>query len=109
MLNFYCEVLGATIENEQVNIHLTQLRVGQNLIDLVEVSEKLERKSINLEHFCLRITPFDYDALKSYFSERGIELHRYGRRYGSQGMGYSFYLQDPEGNEVELCEFKENA
>lgn len=106
MLFFYCDVLGCVIENKQEAIKLTQLRVGDNLIDLLVVDESIQAKHRNLEHFCLRIAPFNYPQLKAYFEKYEIEAKHFGNRYGSKGMGDSFYISDPEGNEVELCELK---
>ena len=106
MLNFYCSILGCAIEKQQLEINLTQIRIGENLIDLVEVGEPLIKEGKNLEHFCLRINPFDYESLKNHFEKHDVPLHRYGERYGAQGYGWSFYIFDPEGNEVELTGLK---
>ena len=106
MLWFYCDLLHCVIENQQPEIGLTQLRAGDNLIDLVSIDGE-QTKGKNLEHFCLRVTPFDYNALEKYFRQNKIEPKRFGKRYGAQGIGYSFYISDPEGNEVELCELKQ--
>ena len=37
MLEFYCKVLGCSIERQQEELGLTQLRAGSSLIDLVTV------------------------------------------------------------------------
>lgn len=102
MLTFYCNILGCKIEKEQPDFGLTQLRVGDNIIDLLQAEKTDEPNARNLEHFCLRITPFDYEKLKEYFDNNGIEIKRYGNRYGAQGYGWSFYITDPEGNIIEL-------
>ena len=101
MIHFYCNILGANIEKEQPEFGLTQLRIGNNLIDLA-YDENYTPEGKNLEHYCLRIDSFNYEELKVYFASHNIELHRFGNRYGAQGYGDSFYLFDPEGNEVEL-------
>lgn len=103
LVMFYCDILGCTVENIQDSIALTQLRAGRNLIDIVEVDQMVQRDNSNLEHFCLRLENFDYSSLQHYFLKHNIKLHRYGKRYGSQGMGYSFYICDCDGNEIELC------
>ncbi len=102
MIDFYCNILGCHIEQVQEEIGLTQLRAGTNIIDLVKIEKPLNDSNRNLEHLCLRIYPFDYESLKKYFREKNIEIYRYGNRYGAQGIGPSFYLKDPEGNEIEL-------
>jgi len=103
MLNFYCDILGATVERVQKELHLTQVRIGRNLIDLVEV-DTVATEALNLEHFCLQIAPFDYEFLQEHFAHHHIDIVRYGKRYSSNGPGYSFYLRDPQGNEIELAE-----
>jgi catechol 2,3-dioxygenase-like lactoylglutathione lyase family enzyme len=52
----------------------------------------------NMEHFCLVIDPVDLDALAEHFpaSKRADGL------YGAQGIASSLYVQDPDGNTVEL-------
>jgi glyoxylase I family protein len=102
MLSFYVDILGCTIERVNTTIGLTHLRIGDNLIDLLEIEHPVTDK--NLEHFCLRISPFDYDMLKLYFEKHSIELLRYGNRYSSLGHRNSFYLKDPDGNELEFVE-----
>lgn len=106
MLHFYCDILGCAVEKQQSEINLTQVRIGENLIDLVEVNDPLTMEGKNLEHFCLRINPFDYESLQNYFQKHDVALHRYGERYSAQGYGWSFYIFDPEGNEVELTGLK---
>lgn len=102
MIHFYCDVLGCRIEKIQKDFGLTQLRAGDNIIDLISVDKAVSDSNRNLEHFCLRVAPFDFEALNNYFRNKGIEIYRYGDRYGSQGVGPSFYLKDPENNEIEL-------
>ena len=77
MLHFYCDILGCAIEKQQPEINLTQVRIGDHLIDLVEVSEPISTQARNLEHFCLRIDPFNYESLKNYFQTHDVPLHRY--------------------------------
>jgi glyoxylase I family protein len=102
MIEFYCNLLQCQIENKQPELGLTQLRAGNQLIDLVEVSHPISQDNLNLNHFCLNIKPFDFDLLKAYFEQNNVSISRYGERYGARGMRYSFYLKDPEGNEIEL-------
>jgi glyoxylase I family protein len=56
----------------------------------------------NLDHFCLRIEPFDGKALRAWLAGRGAEPGEVVQRYGAEGEGPSLYLSDPEGNMVEL-------
>ena len=110
MIGFYRDVLGCPLERERPELGLHQLRAGDSLIDLVAVDSELGRKGgaapgvegRNLDHLCIRIEPFDPAALKAHFGKYGIALGEVSSRYGAEGQGPSIYLQDPEGNTVEL-------
>ena len=110
MLDFYIDTLGCTLEREQRDIGLYQLRAGSSLIDLVPVNQKLGRmggaapgkEGRNLDHLCLRIAPFDAEAIIAYLRERKIEPGQVESRYGAEGEGPSIYITDPENNVVEL-------
>lgn len=107
---FYREVLGCSLERVQAEFALTQLRAGSTLIDLVDVTGKIGREGgaapgkegRNLEHFCLRIDPFDGEAIAAYLRARGITPGKVEQRFGADGKGPSIYIEDPEGNKVEL-------
>jgi len=110
MLHFYCEALGCTLERRQEGIGLIQLRAGGSLIDLVPVDGKLGRaggappgrEGRNLDHFCLRVEPFEPVAIREQLSRHGYEAGEVEQRYGAEGSGPSIYVTDPEGNVVEL-------
>ncbi len=110
MRAFYCEVLGCSIERHQQEIGLLQLRAGRSLIDLVAVDGKLGRmggaapgaEGHNVDHVCLRIDPFDRDAIVDHLRAHGARIGDFGPRYGAEGDGPSQYLFDPEGNTIEL-------
>jgi catechol 2,3-dioxygenase-like lactoylglutathione lyase family enzyme len=110
MLRFYCEGLGCTVEKRQEAIGLIQLRAGRSLIDLVPIDGQLGRaggappgrEGRNLDHFCLRIEPFDEAAVRHHLAAHDIEAGPVESRYGAEGTGPSIYLTDPEGNVVEL-------
>lgn len=100
-LHFYSEILGCPVERRVPSIGLVQLRAGSALIDLLP-SDSTDLRSQNMDHFCLRIRPFDPARIKKYlhaYAEGGVE-----QRYGAQGMGRSLYISDPDGNVVELKE-----
>jgi catechol 2,3-dioxygenase-like lactoylglutathione lyase family enzyme len=102
---FYCDVLGCTIEKIQAGIGLTQLRAGRSLIDLLDVTiagESAPQGARNMDHFCLRIEPFDADAISAFLRRQGIDPGEVASRYGADGQGPSIYLNDPDGNTVEL-------
>lgn len=109
MTRFYCDVLGCTVEKEQPDLGLTQLRAGRSLIDLLAVGASIDRADSgvpgagrNMDHLCLRIEHYDAEALVAHLSAQGVRLGEQGRRYGADGFGQSLYLFDPEGNMVEL-------
>ena len=110
MLAFYVGALGCTKEKVQVAIGLWQLRAGDSLIDLVTIDGQLGREGgrapgaegRNLDHLCLRIEPFDGERLIEHFGSLGIDVGNVVSRYGAEGCGPSIYLEDPEGNVVEL-------
>jgi glyoxylase I family protein len=110
MLRFYCEVLGCSVERRQDEIGLVQLRAGSSLIDLVPVDGRLGRaggsapgpQGRNLDHFCLRVEPFDAAAISAHLRSHGASPGEVELRNGAQGEGPSIYVADPEGNTVEL-------
>ena len=103
MKKFYCDILGCTIEREQPKHNLIQLRFGANLIDLIEDKNYEPGKLGNLAHFCLRIAETDFAKLEQDMLLQGIKLRDQGERRNAKGVGYTCYLTDPEGNEVELA------
>jgi glyoxylase I family protein len=110
MVAFYCDVLGCSIERRRDELGLVQLRAGRSMIDLVPVEGKLGRaggaapgpEGRNLDHFCLRVDPFDERAIRRHLEAAGIAAGEAVPRYGAEGEGPSIYVTDPEGNVVEL-------
>ena len=110
MRQFYCEVLGCRVEKIQEAIGLVQMRAGRSLIDLVDVAGKLGqmggappgREARNMDHFCLRIEPFDAATISAHLQAQGITPGEVVSRYGAEGEGPSMYITDPEGNGIEL-------
>lgn len=110
MVRFYCDVLGCSVERVQERFGLTQLRAGESLIDLVALDGELGRRGgagpgkegRNVDHFCLRIEPFDAAAIQKHFAAKGYDCGEEKSRFGADGQGPSVYLVDPEGNGVEL-------
>ena len=110
MLAFYRDVLGCGVERRQDDIGLIQLRAGRSLIDLVPVDGALGRaggaapgkEGRNLDHFCLRVEPFDENAIRARLEAHGVDAGAVASRYGAEGQGPSLYVSDPEGNVVEL-------
>lgn len=110
MLAFYAGVLGCRVERREDRLGLVQLRAGASLIDLVPVDGPLGRRGgaapaaggRNLDHFCLRVEPFDAEAIRAHLRAHGAEPGEVAARVGAEGEGPSIYVADPEGNVVEL-------
>lgn len=110
MLTFYCNALGCIVERRQDEIGLIQLRAGKSMIDLVPIDGKLGKAggaapgcdAKNLDHFCLRVEPFDEPSIRDHLLRHGVEAGPVESRYGAAGEGPSIYVTDPDGNVVEL-------
>lgn len=110
-LAFYRDVLGADIERKLERIGMVQLRVGASIIDLVDLNgdwlksagaKAFTPDAVNVDHICIRIEPFDEQAIEAYLKGHGVEIGEKGVRYGAQGDGPSIYVRDPFGTTVEL-------
>jgi glyoxylase I family protein len=110
MMRFYTEVIGCPVEKIQENLGLYQLRAGSSLIDLVPIDGPLGQKGgaapgtqgRNLDHFCLQVEPFDADSIIAHLRTHGFNPAPVASRYGAKGQGPSIYVDDPEGNVLEL-------
>ena len=110
VIRFYQDVLGCAVERRKDDLGLIQLRAGRSLIDLVDVNGELGQKggaapgpeARSMDHFCLRIDPFDEAQIRAHLRAHGVEAGELATRYGAEGDGPSLYIQDPEGNTVEL-------
>ena len=110
MLNFYCALLGCVEERRLPEIGLVQLRAGSSLIDLIDVeagksqqeNSPPRKEAHNMEHLCLRIAPVAEIELRAYLEREGVTTQDFAERYGATGYGRSIYINDPQGNVVEL-------
>lgn len=110
MIAFYRDVLGCALDRVREDLGLWHLRAGRAFIDLVSVDGPLGkpggaaagREARNLDHLCLRVEPFDEAAIRAHLAQHGVAAGETVRRYGAEGEGPSIYLDDPEGNTVEL-------
>jgi len=107
-LAFYRDLLGCRVERVVEADKLWQLRAGDALIDLVAVGAALGGASVprvehfNVAHICLRIDPPDWPGLLACLKRQGLKPGTPQQRYGATGFGLSVYIDDPEGNRVEL-------
>ena len=110
MLGFYCDVLNCEIERELPELGLVQLRAGSALIDLVPFDSELgkaggappRQDGRNMDHLCRCIESMPESELAEYLRSQGVDVPQFADRYGAQGHGRSVYINDPEGNVVEL-------
>lgn len=110
MRRFYCEVLGASHVAYRPEFGMSHLRAGASTIDLITVDGPLGsaggappgREGRNMDHLCLRIEPFDQDAIVAHLRAHKVAIGEIRERFGAEGNGISIYLSDPEGNVVEL-------
>lgn len=103
-LSFYTDVLGCTVEREVESIGLVQMRAGASMIDLTPGRDATEddTNARNMDHFCIRIEPWDETAIRAHLADHGITAGETKSRHGAEGEGPSIYLDDPDGNMVEL-------
>ncbi len=108
-LAFYRDVLGCRIERERPELGLTQLRAGRSLIDLVTVDGPLgatppatRAAGANLDHFCLVLAPFREAQLSAWLQAHAVPAGEVLPRFGAEGEGRSLYVEDPDGNRIEL-------
>jgi catechol 2,3-dioxygenase-like lactoylglutathione lyase family enzyme len=110
VLDFYCGVLGLSVDRDRPELGLTHVRAGRQMIDLVTLDGPLGklggagpgREGRNLDHFALQVRPFDAAAIRAHLAAHGVAVVEEGERYGADGDGFSLYVRDPEGNTVEL-------
>ncbi|WP_221328207.1 VOC family protein [Actinoplanes sp. L3-i22] len=107
-LSFYCGVLGlAPVRVEQWRdgkAGFPSVRVTPDtVIDLV----RRERAGSNVDHICLVVAPLDWAQVIA--SGVFTVLEGPVGRYGARGDAISIYVQDPDGNTVELRWYPEDA
>ncbi len=102
-LAFYGDVLGCREERRLDSIGLVQLRAGTSMIDLMDASASPPPDGAgNMDHFAVRVEPFDPDAIRAHLEAHGVEAGSVESRVGAEGNGPSIYIKDPDGNTVEL-------
>ena len=99
---FYRDVLGCQEERRVESISLVQLRAGEALIDLIPAAAPPAAGRGNMDHFALRIDPFDAAELRRHLEAHGVAVGEIVSRYGAEGDGPSLYIEVPDGNTVEL-------
>ena len=91
-IKFYCDILGCQIILRRNDLGLYHLQAGQAQIDLVTIDGVLGQKfrlpnpdRPNVDHFCLRIEPFDTPALVDYLASHDLETSEVANPFGAEG------------------------
>jgi glyoxylase I family protein len=108
-LTFYCGVLGCREERRLDETRLVQLGASRSMINLVDQGRPAsngnavtDERARNMDHVCLIIEPFDETRLRAHLLEHGINAGKTASRCGAEGSGPSFYVENPDGDTVEL-------
>ncbi|MBV9861265.1 MAG: VOC family protein [Alphaproteobacteria bacterium] len=100
-IGFYRDVLGCHVERRLDEPKLVQLRAGAQMIDLMPTAPG-EAPGRNMDHFAVRVAQLEPSAIAAHLARHGIAAGEVRRRYGAEGYGSSIYINDPDGNVVEL-------
>ncbi|MCS3510117.1 VOC family protein [Pseudomonas grimontii] len=109
-LVFYTSVLGCEVKKRRDDLGMIHLSAGASMIDLVDVNGQIGRlggqpagkQGHNVDHVCLRVEPFDEQAILNHLADAGVRAEKAVMRYGAEGSGLSIYLNDPDDNQIEL-------
>lgn len=109
MLDFYVGTLGlAPVRVEEWRAGrapFPSARISPTaIIDFVPVDEPPKDSAV--DHVCLVVEPVDWHAEIAGGLEVSVGPVS---RYGAQGVAISVYLNDPDGNEIELRHYGEPA
>ncbi len=106
---FYERVVGCTVDRALPEYGMLQLRAGASLIDLVNIGSKEGEWARpeaecgrNMDHVCIATGPCEEEAMRAHLAAHGVKIVEEGIRYGAKGDGFSFYISDPSGNQIEL-------
>jgi hypothetical protein len=55
-----------------------------------------------MDHFALKIEPFNEAEIRQHLQGYGIKAEEVVERYGADGVGPSIYIDDANGNSVQL-------
>ncbi|MFI9077243.1 VOC family protein [Streptomyces sioyaensis] len=108
-LEFYCGPLGLE------PVRVDEWRAGDAPFPSVRVSPGTIIDLIvgdagggsNVDHICLVVDPLDWQQVID--SGRFTVLDGPGSRYGARGEAQSIYVEDPDGNTVELRWYPQDA
>ena len=100
-LAWYTEMLGLDAERvaewRAGDVPFPSVRINDHtILDLFA----LERTGQNIDHICLVVDRADVDAVS--VDARFEIITGPVERWGARGVGWSIYVTDPDGNQVEL-------
>jgi predicted Fe-S protein YdhL (DUF1289 family)/catechol 2,3-dioxygenase-like lactoylglutathione lyase family enzyme len=76
---------------------------GQGIVSGSIEDVRFSSDTSTLDHLCLRVEPFDEQSIVDYLTKENVQIVASGgSRLGADGVGKSIYVQDPEGNVIEL-------
>jgi len=106
LVTFYTS-LGLAVERDRVaEMGMMQLRMGRSMLDIVAVSDAQTSAAgaeKNLDHFAVRIEPFDEQAIVAFCEDHQIPYQVMPNPIlGADGLGPGVYVEDPDGNRMEL-------
>jgi catechol 2,3-dioxygenase-like lactoylglutathione lyase family enzyme len=106
---FYTDVIGCTLDNDLPQYGMRQMRVGEDLIDLVDISKaegEWARPEVpggrNVDHVAIALGPADVSAVRRHLAAHGVAIEEEGDNIGALGRSLSLYVRDPAGNQIEL-------
>ena len=102
LVKFYTG-LGCRVVREVDTIGLVQLAAGASMLDIVFAEDGAGERQPNLDHYALRVSPFDAEAILAFCASRQIPAQAPDfLLLGADGYGPAVYIEDPDGNRVEL-------
>ena len=109
--DFYMLLGCQIVEDRTRTIGLLQLSLGNSMLDLVDVNGELGRAGgsgpgpvgRNLDHFAVRVAPFDAKEITEFCKQNGIKSTQASQLWlGADGYGPAIFIEDPDGNRIEL-------
>jgi extradiol dioxygenase family protein len=107
-LGFYGGVLRLIPERVEAfragKVLFPSVRINENtLIDIMPADATESLRACNMDHICLSLPRERWQEIVDSLPKHGIEIEAGPMTlWGARGEATSIYIQDPEGNRVEL-------
>ena len=109
-MKFYCDVLGCRVVRTNPESGLHQVQSGNAQIDLVPLDSPGGTRhgygppsaGRNVDHIAFDLESYDEAAIGAHLVSHGITPGDTRMRFGAYGTGPAMYIEDPDGNVVEL-------